>query len=262
MNAWAVNDRNPTDQNVPCDFGFWSLDRKHCHVLTWVILWRPFQRNLLWFPMKCSLSFRCIAKALGLWSSQGQRTCFLLLSSLNIACTQSALCKAAVKLSVACMVVWDNKDLPCFHRLAFSSCYEMLSALRSRWGLTQLSRHFHGALNSAEHLMGSQHISVELNSPLRWPIYSRLSLMKRTNGDKCQVPVSQQSGVSLRKVVGDVFWHFGRSRGDSWYDAEVSFEGFLQRNEPVPLLLKMPNEAWHKTWAHILCVCVQTMCPL
>lgn len=100
------------------------------------------------------------------------------------------------------MVVCDSKDLPCFHRFAFSSCYEMLSALRSRWGL---SRHFHGAWNSAECLMGSQHFSVELNSPLRWPIHSHLRLMKRTKGVKCQVPVSQQSGVPMRKEVGDVF---------------------------------------------------------
>lgn len=92
-------------------------------------------------------------------------------------------------LLIAFMIACDRKDLVCFQGLVFSPHYEMLSALRSRRGLTHLSRYLHGVWNSAEHLMGSQHIFAELNSLLRRPIHSHLSLMRRTNGDQCQVPM-------------------------------------------------------------------------
>lgn len=85
--------------------------------------------------------------------------------------------------------------------------------MRSRQGLTHLSRHPHDACNSAAHLMGSQHISVELNSPLRGPIHSHpLSVTKRTDGDKCWARVSQQPGVSLSEEVS-VVWSADILRG-------------------------------------------------
>ena len=81
---------------------------------------------------------------------------------------------------------------------------QALRALRSGQGLTQLSGLPHSAWNSIEHLMSSQHISVELSSLLMALIHSPLSLMKGTHDDKCQFPGSQLSGILVSKV-GMVF---------------------------------------------------------
>lgn len=75
-----------------------------------------------------------------------------------------------------------------------------MHALRSKQGLTQLSGPPHSAWNSTEHLMSSQHISVDLNLPLMGLIHSHLSLVKGTHDDKCQLPGSQLSDVPSSKV--------------------------------------------------------------
>lgn len=53
--------------------------------------------------------------------------------------------------------------------------------------------------------MSSWYISAELNSLLKGTIHSHLSLMKKTNGDQCQVFASQQPAVAMTKEVGMFF---------------------------------------------------------